>query len=240
MKTASSISLLGSVVLACSLAVHAAPAPYTLAYSDNPPFSTTENGKPQGLAINLISKLFEKAGLAYQYIEVPLARAMINAKNNDRYCVFPVQRAQAIEAEYQWISPILVTHSGLFVRPDSTLQFTTLNDAKRLTIGVLRGSGDAEYLRNFGFGIEEANTQEQNLDKLFARRFDVWATDVSSANFFIQKSGNKGKAPKQALEFRATLSSLACNIRMPREDIDKLQDTLDGMIKDGTLQKMTQ
>lgn len=239
MKTVSSISLAAALWMG-SLAVQAGPTPYTLAYSDIPPFSTTDNAKPQGIAINVISKLFAKAGLPFQFLEVPLTRAMISAKTADRYCVFPVQRSQAIEAEYQWVSPILITHSGLYVRPDSNLQFTTLTDAKRLTIGVLRGSGDAEYLRNFGFSIEEANTQEQNLDKLFAKRFDVWATDVSSANFFIQKSGNKGKAPKQALEFRATLSSLACNIKMPREDMEKLQDTLDGMIKDGTLQKLTQ
>lgn len=238
MKTASSISL--ALFMTLSTASHGAgQTPYTLAYSDNPPFSTTQNARPQGVAINIISLLFGKAGLPYTFLEVPLTRAMISAKTTANYCVFPVQRSQAIEADYQWVSPILITRSGLFVRPDNTRQFVTLNDAKRLTIGVLRGSGDAEYLRNFGFTIEEANTQEQNLDKLFARRFDVWATDVLSANFFLQKSGNKDKTPKQALTFRATLSSLACNINMPTADTDKLQEALDGMIKDGTLQKLT-
>ena len=238
MKIASSISLLVGVVWGMSHAV-AAPASYTLAYSDNPPFSMTYAGKPQGTVVNLVSQLFNKAGLSYQLVDVPLARAMMNAQRSERYCVFPVQRSQAIEAEYQWISPILATSSGLFIRPDSPLQFTTLSDAKRLTIGVLRGSGNVEYLRNLGLNVEEANTQEQNLDKLFAKRFDVWATDVSSANFFIRKASNQGKVPKQALIFRATLGSLACNIKMPAQDFDKLQSTLDSMIKDGSMQKIT-
>ena len=238
MKTASNISLAGGLLL-LSLGCTAAAPPYTLAYAQNPPFSMTVTGQPQGIAVNTMAALFKRAGLPYLFLEVPLARAMVNALSSDRYCVFPVQRAQAIEANYAWVSPILFTHSGLYVRQDSMLQLITLNDAKQITIGVLRGSGDAEYLRDFGYKIEEANSQEQNLDKLLARRFDVWATDVLSANFFMQKSGGKDKAIKEALTFRATLSSLACNTGMPPEDRIRLQDTLDAMIQDGTLQKLT-
>lgn len=235
MKTVLNISLLGSLLFS----VTSYATPYTLAYAANPPFSMTENGQPKGVAINIVKQLFDKAKLSYQFLEVPLTRAMINAKANANYCVFPVQRAQNIEADYQWISPILVTRSGLFARQDFNGQLITLADAKKMTIGVLRGSGDAEYLRNFGFMVEEANTQEQNIEKLLAKRFDLWATDVLSANFFIQKRGNQDKASKEVLTFRATLSSLACNINMSKDDLAKLQETLDSLIKEGTLQKMT-
>jgi ABC-type amino acid transport substrate-binding protein len=148
-----------------------------------------------------------------------------------------VQRSQSIEADYQWISPILMTRSGLFARPDFQEQLLTLTDAKKMKVGVLRGSGDADYLKSFGFTVEEANTQAQNIDKLLAKRFDLWATDVLSANFFIQKRGKA--SAKEVLTFRATLSSLACQVDMDKSDLATLQETLDRLIKEGVLQKLT-
>ncbi len=233
MKTVLNISLAACSLL--TIPVYAEQRPYTLAFSENPPFSMSKDAKPTGIAIDIMVRLFQQAKLPYQFLEVPLARAMVNAKKTANYCVFPVQRSQAIEAEYQWISPILITRSGFYVRPDSGLTLITLSDAKKMTIGVLRGSGDAEYLKGFGFTVEEANTQEQNLDKLFAQRFDVWATDVLSANFFMRKSASKDKNPKEALTFRASLGSVACNLGMAKADAAKLQHALDAMIKAGSL-----
>jgi len=240
MKTALRIlcsSVCSSVLL--SLPAYAQTA-YTLDFADNPPFSLTENGREKGVAINIVGKLFERAKLSYKFQNVPLARGMEDAKSKAYTCVFPVQRAQSNEAQYAWVSPIFVANSGLFVNPDSTVQFTTLSDAKKLKIGTLRGSGDAEYLKGFGFSVEEANTQDQNVKKLLGKQIDAWATDVLSAKYFVEQvDAYKGKAPKEAFTFRKSLGSLACNTSVPKADVAKLQKTLDDMIKDGSLQKLT-
>ncbi|MBK7002507.1 MAG: transporter substrate-binding domain-containing protein [Rhodoferax sp.] len=234
MKTA--LSILGSLVLGVS--AHAEQKAYTLDFAENPPFTMMENGKEKGAAINIVAKLFGTAKVPYKFQNVPLARGMDDAKTKEYTCVFPVQRAQSNEAEYKWVSPIMVTNSGLFTNQDSKAEFNTLADAKKLKVGALRGSGDAEYLKGFGFTVEEANTQDQNVKKLLGKQIDIWATDVLSANYFVQQSGSKEKAPKEAYTFRRSLGSLACNTKMPKADIEKLQATLDGMIKDGSLQKM--
>jgi polar amino acid transport system substrate-binding protein len=234
MKT--TLTMLGMMLL--SVTAHAQQA-YTLDFSENPPFSMVEAGKEKGVAINIVAKLFEKAKLAYKFQSVPLARAMADAKSTDFTCVFPVQRAQSNEAEYSWVSPIFVANSGLFVHPDSKAKFATLADAKKLKVGALRGSGDADYLKGFGFTVEEANSQDQNVKKLQGKQIDVWATDVLSANFFGKQAGGKDGAPKEAYVFRRSLGSLACNTKMPKADIAKLQAALDGMIKDGSLTALT-
>jgi polar amino acid transport system substrate-binding protein len=237
MRTVLNISLGAIASVLLSDISHATPKPYTLAFNTNPPFSSTANGQPQGIAINIISQLFQRAKLPYQFSETPLVRAMTNAKTTEKYCAFPVQRAQQIEADYQWISPILITHSGLFARQDFSRVLLTLNDAKKIKVGVLRGSGDAEYLKALGFSVEETNSQEQNLAKLRAKRFDLWAADNLSANFFIAQHGSKNAIAKELLTFRITLGSLACHINMPQADVAKLQATLDSMITEGVLQK---
>lgn len=236
MKTA--LSLISSVLF--SVSSFAQQSTYTLDFADNPPFSSVENGKEKGVAINIVAKLFERAKIAYKFQNVPLARGMEDAKGKPLTCVFPVQRAMSNEAEYSWVSPIFVASSGLFVEPDSKLEFTTLADAKKLKVGVLRGSGDAEYLKGFGFTVEEANTQDQNVKKLLGKQIDAWGTDVLSAKYFVEQvDAYKGKAPKEAYTFRKSLGSLACNTKVPKADVDKLQLTLDAMIKDGSLQKLT-
>ncbi len=235
MKTA--LSILGSALL-CA-AVHAQPKPYTLEFSEDQPFAWSENGKFFGVAIDVVTKLFDKAKIPYKLQSVPLARGMVDARSTEHVCVFPVQRAQSNEAEYQWVSPIFITTSGLFVAPGSTEQFVVLSDAKKLVIGAMRGSGDAEYLKSFGFTVDEVSAQEQNVEKLLKKRIQVWATDVLSANYFVHKTNTKDRMPKQVLTFRRSLASLACNVKMPVADVVSLQNTLDGMIQDGSLQKMT-
>jgi polar amino acid transport system substrate-binding protein len=234
MKTV--LSILGSLVL--GLSAQAQPKIYTLNFAENPPFTMLENGKEKGVAIHIVAKIFETAKVPYQFQNLPLARGMVAAKAKENTCVFPVQRAQSNEADYKWVSPIMVTHSVLLANPDFKTKITTLVDAKNFNIGVLRGSGDAEYLQSFGFNVIEANAQDQNVKKLLGKQIDIWATDALSANYFVKQAGNKTNAPREIYTFRRSLGSLACNAKMPTADIVKLQSSLDTMIKDGRLQKM--
>ena len=244
MKKASSI--LGSCCLLLLLLCVTAQAQqqqrskrYTLEFPEDQPFAWTENGQFFGVAINVVTKLFDTAKIAYKLQSTPLARGMADARSTEAVCVFPVQRAQSNEAEYQWISPIYITTSGLFVAPGATEQFLVLSDAKKLVVGAVRGSGDAEYLKSFGFNVEEVSTQEQNVEKLLRKRIPVWATDVLSAQYFTQKTNSKERMPREALTFRRSLASLACHAKMPAADVAALQAALDAMIRDGSLQKMT-
>lgn len=220
-------------------AAHAQPKLYTLDFAENPPFTISENGKYSGVAIAVITRLFEKSGLSFQLALVPLARAMAEVKVRGMHCVFPAQRSQAIEADYLWVSPIFVTESGLFVKPDFKKDLNALIDARKLTIGSVRGSGEAEYLKALGYSVEETNSQEQNIKMLLSGRIDVWASDVLSMRHFVKKMGSQSAIPKEALVFRRALGSLACNNKTSRADIAKLQSTLDTMIQDGSLQQLT-
>lgn len=238
MKTLSNI--LGSLaLLLLLLATPVAASTYTLEFAENPPFTMVEAGKEKGVAIDVIHRLFEKAGLKYQFLAVPLARGMDDAKSKAYTCVFPVQRAQSNEAEYLWVSPIFVINSGFFTHPDAKNGFQVMAGAKKLKVGALRGSGDAEYLKSFGFTVEETNTQDQNVKKLLSKGIDAWATDTLSAAYFMKQQTTSAVNTKRAFIFRRSLGSLACNTRVPRADINKLQSVLDSMIKDGSLQKLT-
>ena len=210
---------------------------YKLNFTDNPPFSMMNAGKASGIAVKVIEEAFQRARIPYYFQLEPLARAMFDAKTKAYNCAFPVQRAQSNEADYQWVSPISIASSGLYASPDSNIKLLALADAKTLRLGALRGSGDAEYLKGLGYVVEEANNQDQNIQKLQRNKIDLWATDILSADYFGKQSGNSGNAPKLVYIFRKSLSSRACNARTPRAAIDALQAAFDAMIKNGSVKE---
>lgn len=204
---------------------------YKLNFTDNPPFSMMNGDTASGVAVKVVEEAFEKAHLNYAFQLEPLARAMYDAKTKEYNCAFPVQRSQRNEADYKWVSPIYIASSGLYANPDSNIRVTTLADAKPLRLGALRGSGDAEYLKGFGYYVDEANSQDQNIKKLQSKKIDLWATDVLSASYFGKQVG--ANAPKLVFVFRKSLGSLACNTKTPDDDIEALQAVFDAMIKIG-------
>ncbi|MET0518993.1 MAG: transporter substrate-binding domain-containing protein [Burkholderiaceae bacterium] len=50
------------------------PARVLIEYRDKPPYSYTVNGQPGGLLIDKTTAIFRRAGVAYQFSEVPLKR----------------------------------------------------------------------------------------------------------------------------------------------------------------------
>lgn len=210
---------------------------YKLNFTDNPPFSMMNGSKASGIAVKVIEEAFQRAHIAYSFQLEPLARAMFDAKTKEYNCAFPVQRAQSNEADFQWVSPISIASSGLYASPDANIKLLALADAKTLRLGALRGSGDAEYLKGLGYVVEEANTQDQNIQKLQRNKIDLWATDILSAEYFGKQSSNRANAPKLVYVFRKSLSSLACNVKTPRAAIEALQTAFDAMIKIGSVKE---
>lgn len=225
------------IVMSCTLLNSPAHSQtqYKLNFTDSPPFSLMDGGKASGIAVKVVEEAFQKAHIPYSLQLEPLARAMFDAKTKEYNCAFPVQRAQTNEVEYKWVSPIAISSSGLYASPDDNIQLSTLADAKTSRLGALRGSGDAEYLKGLGYIVEEANTQDQNIQKLQKNKIDFWAADILSADFYGKKSGDRASAPKLVYVFRKSLSSLACNAKTPKADIDALQAIFEVMIKNGTI-----
>ncbi|MGE5451798.1 MAG: substrate-binding periplasmic protein [Acidobacteriota bacterium] len=208
---------------------------YQLHFPDSPPFSTMEGNRAAGVALKVVEDAFNQAGLRFAFQLEPLARALYDAKTKDFHCAFPVQRSQRDEADYKWIGPIYIASSGLYARATSVIRLSTLADARPLRLGALRGSGDAQYLRGFGYQVDEANSQDQNIQKLQSGKIDLWATDVLSARFFAKPAHGSTPPPKLIFVFRKALGSIACNANMPAADAEALQSIVDTMIQTGRI-----
>ena len=121
------LSILGSLIISTACYAEQKTHRWSLLRTRHLPW--TENGKPGGVAVNIMAKLFEKAKMPYKLEAAPLARVWLTQKPGIRP-VYSRYSAQSNEADYAWISLIFITTSGLFVHPESKEQFVALVDAK--------------------------------------------------------------------------------------------------------------
>jgi len=206
---------------------------FNLLTEELPPYAMKKGGKPTGATVEIVSKLFERAGIEYNVRIVPWKRAYLTAEEETNTCIFPVQRSQEREVKFHWVSPIVITQTGFYTRDDFDKNLRTLNDVKALKIGSYKGSAAAEYLHGQGYKTALITRDAPNIQKLQAGRIDVWAADTLTAvNMMKERNVNN---VNESLVYFTTLRALACNLKTPIETINKLSKELKKMYSDGSV-----
>lgn len=210
-------------------------APIQVLTYEVPPFAVQIGSQKHGLLVELLAELFKRATLDYEIKFVPLKRAIRSVEQTLNQCVMPVNRSQEREANFQWISPVLVSRYGLFSHPKDKINIETMDDAKPYLIGSFRGAGIGEYLVGNGFKVELTSSNEQSYRKLQRKRISLWASELISAEHIMDK---EKQTLKPKLVFYTSLSAMACNRNLSEDRVIKLKLALTGMYRDGFINQL--
>lgn len=200
------------------------------------PYAVMVGKTQKGLLVDMLEEMFSRSGLQYELRFMPLKRAIATAKFKSDYCVLPIVRSQEREANFQWVSPVLVSRYGLFSQQGESIPLVTLSDAKDYKIGSFLGHGIGEYLIDLGFDVEFTALSVQNVQKLKRGRFELWAEDLISARELMKKQGEIFAQPE--LVFYTSLRAMACNKSLPAEQIEKLSTALIAMYREGYMKAL--
>ncbi|MDP3847168.1 MAG: ABC transporter substrate-binding protein [Pseudomonas sp.] len=205
-----------------------------LTTEDAPPFNySTDSGKTiVGSATEVVRELFKRAEIDYTLKMYPWVRAIEMAHYDKNTCVYSTTRTEEREKSFLWVGPVAPNDWVLFAKADSTITLDSLEAARAFKIGGYRGDAITLYLQGQKFAIDEAGNDEQSVQKLNAGRIDLWATGISAGPFVSAKMKVK---VKPLLSFKKTELYLACNTSVAAATIDKLNATLQTMVKDGTI-----
>jgi polar amino acid transport system substrate-binding protein len=201
----------------------------------DPPYVFDATNNQAGLVEVIIKTLFSRAKINYKLQLMPKKRAIINARHSENTCVFPIERNQEREAFFSWMSPIVVSTTGLFQveeRPHKN-KIITLIDAHTHRIGSHLGSATGEYLSSIGFNVDTVPKNSANIFKLNAGRIDLWESDILTAEY-ISKTNGIRIAPSE-INFFTQLKALACNLTIPNTVIKTIRKELYEMYHDGTV-----
>lgn len=229
------LSLMMGLYAHHALASSGQNAPLELVSFAYPPYISENYDVNTGLIELYVDQLMRHVKQPYRLSLMPHKRAVLHTINTPNTCVFPIEKSQERESQFQWISPILISRLALFQTQDSPpIEGKVLKDFLPYRVGSYLGSATGSYLESLGFVVDYAAKNDANVIKLYAKRIDLWASDVSTALHISRQKNLKISQPR--LEFFTTLRAIGCNKAVSPEVVFKLQTELERMYKSGEIE----
>lgn len=204
-----------------------------------PPYNMAINGKNfaqedniDGIAADVVREMFKRAGVKYNLtLRFPWDRIYKLALEKPGYGVFVTARLPEREQLFKWVGPIGPDDWVLLAKADSSINLTSLDDAKQYRIGAYKGDAISEYLTDKGVEHSTSLRDQENARKLVAGQIDLWATGDPAGRYLAKQEGVSGL--RTVLRFDSAELYLALNKEMPDEIVSKLQAALDQMRSEG-------
>ncbi len=219
----------------------AAPKPrLTLLTEQAPPTSMLKNGSDSeviGSATDKLREVMQRAGIAYTIHIQPWKRAYTAAQARPATCVFSTTRLPEREKLFKWIGPTDSADWVLMGRKDRRYRLTRLEDARHLLIGTYNGDARSNFLRERGFRVDAAQSEELNPRKLLQGRIDLWAVSTRRGSNMLAQNGWEGRIVP-VLTFRRVDVYLACNLAVPDALVARMNATIVAMQRDGSMKKI--
>ena len=201
------------------------------------PLSYTESGILKGIATEQVEEILHRSGLKYEMQVYPWARALHLAQTQAFTCVFTTSNTPERRDLFKWVEPLSINMSVLIKHQDTGFNIDAMDEAKSYRIGVQNQDVAETFLRDQGFKqLDRADDATKSVLKLFAGRVDMVALAESRYLAFKQD----GLPVEKVLDLFPIKMGLACHRSVPDDIIATMQAHLDGLIEDGTQQRLQQ
>lgn len=163
-----------------------------------PPYSMTIDGKPSGLATEVVQALLDEVGEQSSIQSMPWARAYDTALNGHNVLIYSIARTPEREALFNWIGPIAPGHWFLY-STQANLHLDSLEQARQYQIATVKDDVGERYLLSRGFEIgtnlQSSNRYELNYEKLRMGRVDLWIINKINADYILRQQGQPPEHP---------------------------------------------
>lgn len=200
-----------------------------------------EKGSTTGSDIEIAREAFKRMGYKPVFKKITWGNQKKLLKNKTVDCVWCGFSIDGREKEYQWTRSYLKCYQKVVVRADSNIK--KLSDLEGKRVAVQLGTKTEEYfLKQKAAGklsVGQISTYKNLLDAVAA--FNKGYTDAIAAHDEVL--GYYVKGNKKAYRFLDTAIlqtnlGVAFDLSYNKQTVEKLSDTLDKMIQDGTIGKI--
>lgn len=187
-----------------------------------------QDGRLRGSGIEQVEALMNNAGLDYKIEIVPWARAITMAETQPMHCVFTAAQTPERLPLFKWVLPLSISNSILVRHAQSDVRASSLDDAKRYTIGTHRADYTEDLLRRQGFPAIDLSADFQiSINKLLEKRVDM----VPMSESLLEKLRSEGKPLEAVIPFSQQQFGIACNKTMSDATIARMHAGLDRLIQ---------
>lgn len=219
-----------------------------------PPFNYRENGEVKGMSVDVLAKIWEKAGLKKTAKDIklyPWARGVKMAKTKPNTCLFTTTLTAERQNDFGWkfVYPLpqvsTESRNRIMALKSKNISFASAADLKKYAgkFGVVNGDIGASLLAGAGVGTAQmdANGSPDSLIKKFkAGRFDVisYAYDTTIAK--MKEHGLDMDKYEVVYNFPNAPVGLAFHRDTDQAVVDSLQKILDELIASGVVEEIRQ
>lgn len=231
--------LLALMALACTMRQTRA-AGLNLLTEEYPPITFTDEGRPNGLACEIVDEIQRRIGTHDTIQFMPWARAYQLAQQKPNTALFTTVRTQEREQQFKWVGPLMTGNTSLYQRKRDTQKLASLEDARRADqILVPREYYTHQYLRGEGFNnLHAANTPEAMVHMFVSGRGSYMAADNLTLGVLLKNVGAPQDAVQSALTFMHMQYYIAFSKNTPDSIVLRWQHALDDMKRDGSFNRL--
>lgn len=181
--------ILAFAFLSCFL-LRAVAGGFVVNAANLPPFCYEINGKPGGIAIEILDQVGQTTGIDFRYRFLPWIRAQLETQVANDALVIPLTRLEERERDYEWIAP-LFEYRFVIVTKINAPPIRTLDDLQSLTIGVLRGNPMEARLLQMGLdNIRSVKSEDDLARQLRTGLIDAWVVaDLAAKQIYRRTAG---------------------------------------------------
>lgn len=211
-----------------------------------PPIHYINNqNQPDGFLVKLATAAADRAGLSSRVALMPQARAFEQSTSQSSVFMLSLLRSDTREKQFQWVGSVYETKAfliGLAGRND--IRLNSLEDAKSLVVGTVRGYFSETWLRKRGFSDKHnlglAVQYDHLWGMLFKKHVDLILTNALSQDLEINKAGYK---PEQVARYLALPELtrelyIATGLNTEKHIVAQLSSALESMKADGNYQAL--
>lgn len=160
-----------------------------------PPFSYQEDGKLQGISVDLLEKMLEHMNATLNRSEIkllPWDQGYQMALQDNNTVIFSTGRIPDREALFKWVGPISSIKVVLFALNEKHTKINSSGDLRALKIGVVKDSAEGPVVIKAGANpgnLVERNNTTQVIDMLRAGTIDAWAYPDLVGVWLADKAG---------------------------------------------------
>jgi polar amino acid transport system substrate-binding protein len=235
-----------SLAVFLTLAPPARADQYHFATFDFPPFEHEQDGKVQGMGVELVTEAMKRLGHTVDIKVYPIARALEETKTGQIDGVFTAYKTPEREAYLTYSHEVLIAQAMcLFVPKDSKITYDgnlcSLGTSKigiinKMSYGkIFDGAAKDGTLKDF----EPSNDTALNIKKLLANRTDIIISSRLAALYFAKTLG----VQDQIRELVPPVETVPSYLAFTRtKDMTALADSFDKEIRamhaDGTYDRI--
>lgn len=176
-----------------------------------PPFNYQEDGKLQGISVDLLDKMLGHMNETLNRSEIklmPWDQGYEMALQDNNTVIFATGRIPEREALFKWVGPISSTKAVLFALKEKHIRISSPGDLRKLKIGVVRDSAEGPLMIDAGANpgnLVERNNTTQLIDLLKAGTIDAWACFDLVGVWLAEKAGMKASEYESVYELEENM-----------------------------------